>query len=225
MRGYPVQRRSSVSLAIPLDLLLCVGALFQIDIENFKLHPRFWDPKDYFSLPHLHSSFYNIIRLRSTTVGLREKKQGVCRQTKFEELRKEASKSKHIYEHNLLNAKDIKRGDSIDRGFHVLDEKHFLVEQEITVCLTQSANSWAGWSELVLASPCTQLRPFLVLILTDVGNDLSQGPDGPWVAKHDREAAIPWTVFYPVVSPRPRNALVPKASNTTEKFNRSRRYP
>lgn len=54
------------------------------------------------------------------------------------------------------------------------------------------------------------------LILTDVGNDLLQGPPGPWLTKRDRESVAPWTRFCPVVQHKHRISLVPKAPYATD---------
>ncbi|KAK0511027.1 hypothetical protein JMJ35_006579 [Cladonia borealis] len=180
------------------EWLLDVGATFGIDPEFFKLHMRFRESKEYHSSPSLPSSLEHIVRLRISTVGSREEKRGVSHQINVDKLRSEASKSKHLYEHNLGVANDTKRGDSVVRGFYVLDEKHFVIEQEMSVCLSQIAGSWS------------------VLILTDIGNDLSQGPSGPWLTKRDRESSSPWTRFYPVVQHRHKIALVPKASHSAK---------
>lgn len=58
-------------------------------------------------------------------------------------LRDEASHAKHLYEHNLGVANGIKRGNSVVRNYYVLDEKHFLIEQDISVWLSRAAGSWS----------------------------------------------------------------------------------
>ena len=52
----------------------------------------------------------------------------------------------------------------------------------------------------------------LALICCDVGNDLSQGPEGPWLRERDRTSNI-WTMFYPVIQQRRRIALKTRAGH------------
>lgn len=81
-------------------------------------------------------------------MGSREEKKGVSHQAEVDRLLSEASEAKHPYEHKLGRANDCKRGDSIVRGYYLLDEKHFVIEQELSVCLSQTARSWSGKSSL-----------------------------------------------------------------------------
>ena len=116
------------------EWLLGVGALCQIDPEFFRLHLQFRDKKEYHASPSLPSSLEQIIRLRLCTVGSREDKKGTSDQHNVDKLRREASEAKLLYEHDLGREHGFKRGDSIVRAYHVLDEKHFVLEQAISVC-------------------------------------------------------------------------------------------
>ncbi|KAL8903057.1 MAG: hypothetical protein Q9207_004189 [Kuettlingeria erythrocarpa] len=165
------------------EWLIGVGAILQIDPEFFKLHLRFRDWRDYHASPSLPSSLDQIIRLKICTV---------------DELRREAIEAKRLYEHDLERAHSCKRGDSIVREYHVLDEKHFVIEQDMSICLSQTDESWS---------------------------DLSQGPPGPWLTKRDRESVAPWTRFYPVVQHRHRVALTPKAPSVIDPDSPPVKFP
>ena len=128
------------------EWLLGIGALCQIDPEFFRLHLQFRDKKEYHASPSLPSSLEQIIRLRVCTVGAREDKKGTSDQHKVDKLRREASEAKRLYEHDLGRARGFKRGDSIVRAYHVLDEKHFVLEQAISVCVCPNAGSWSSKS-------------------------------------------------------------------------------
>lgn len=135
LKGYPSS-----------EWLLDVGALFQIDPEFFRLHLQFRNRKEYDASPPLPSSLEHIFRLKIYTVGSREDKQGLSRQDELDKLRSQASEAKRLYEHNLERAYNCRRGDSIVRDYHVLDEKHFVVEQNMSVCLNRVAESWSSKS-------------------------------------------------------------------------------
>lgn len=49
-----------------------------------------------------------------------------------------------MYEHGLMVGVDFKRGDSVVRDFAVLDEKHFVIEQEMSLCLCHIERDWIG---------------------------------------------------------------------------------
>ena len=171
------------------EWLLGVGALCEIDPEFFRLHLQFRDKKECHTSPSLPSSLERIIRLRICTVGSREDKKGTSDQYRIEKLRREASEAKRLYEHDLGRAHGFKRGDSIVRAYHVLDEKHFLLEQAISVCVSPHAGSWSSkYSHSRIPDEITDIS---VLILTDVGNELSRGPVGPRLTKHDRQSSTP----------------------------------
>lgn len=133
LKGYPSP-----------EWLIGVGALFQIDPELYRLHLQFSVCNDGGAASSLPSAVDHIIKLRLCTVGSREDKTGASDQTKVDKLRTEASEAKRLYAHELERTHCWKRGDSMVRAYHVLDEKHFVIEQDISVCLTQSGGSWSG---------------------------------------------------------------------------------
>jgi hypothetical protein len=68
------------------------------------------------------------------------------------------------------------------------------------------------------------LTHYLALICTDAGNDLSQGPQGPWLSTSDRNASSPWTMFYPTIQHRRRVAFKSKAFLSEDTDHRRQRF-
>ena len=131
MKGYPSP-----------EWLTSTGALLQIDPEFLRLHMRFREAKEYSSSPSLPSSLENFVRLKVIAVGSREGRKRPLGQIDMEHLREEVQKKQRLYRHYLLIGEDTYRGDSIVREFQILDEKSFLLEQEMTICLSQTDGSW-----------------------------------------------------------------------------------
>ena len=133
LRGYPSP-----------EWLSALGTVFWIDPEFFKLRLRFRNSTEYFSSPCLPSSLEDIIRLRLITIGSRIEKRGTSRSAAVESLRSEGRKALRTYAHELIVKTGVRRGDSIVRDYHVLDEKTFILEQEVYICLSKVGKSWAG---------------------------------------------------------------------------------
>lgn len=123
-----------------------IGSLCLTDPHYFNAHLRFKCRRDYFSSPTLPSGAENFITLRFITVGSREAKSETNLvepdQDMVDDLRADGEKAMHRYEHDLQVGNNLKEGDSIVRAFSVLDEKHFLIEQEISLCLHKLEKDW-----------------------------------------------------------------------------------
>ncbi|KFY22810.1 hypothetical protein V493_06314 [Pseudogymnoascus sp. VKM F-4281 (FW-2241)] len=173
------------------DWLAHIGALCHTDPEFFNSHLRFRWRRNYFSYPAAPAISEPIIRIRFTTIGSREIKSHESDQKSVDQLRVECAKAMRTYESKLEATSDSDAGDSIVRSFTALDEKHFILEQELSICLNYVEGNW------------------IALVLTDAGRDLSEGLLGPWLTPEDRDqtALSPWTIFYPTIQHRPRIAL------------------
>jgi hypothetical protein len=68
------------------------------------------------------------------------------------------------------------------------------------------------------------MRLHIALICTDVGHDLSQGPEGPWLSMTESTVES-WTIFYPTFQHRPRVAFKAKAILPEEKGKSEARFP
>jgi hypothetical protein len=120
------------------------GAFCHIDPWFFSSHLRFRCRRDYFSSPSLPSASRNIITLRIITIGSREKKRGSADQESLDQLRSDGVKAMNKYEQQLMVNRHFKTGDSIVRGFSILDKKHFIIEQDISICLNKLGEDWIG---------------------------------------------------------------------------------
>ncbi|KAL8791630.1 MAG: hypothetical protein Q9195_005779 [Heterodermia aff. obscurata] len=184
----------------------CVGAFCSIDPQYFNSHLSFRCRRHYYSSPTLPSASKNIIKLRITTIGSREGNNRVSErnQNAVDQLRLRGTSAMRKYQHELFRGARFAAGDSVVRSYTNLDEKHFILEQDMTICLSRLDSSW--------------------IVSTDVGNDLSEGPEGPWLTQGDRSHLL--TLTYPTIQHHPRIAFklqsAPTASNTVfRKFPQS----
>jgi hypothetical protein len=129
------------------------GAFCHIDPWFFSSHLRFRCRRDYFSSPSLPSANRNIITLRIITIGSREKKRGSADQESLDQLRADGVKAMNKYEQQLMVNGYFKTGDSIVRSFSILDKKHFIIEQEISICVNKMGKDWIG--QLLRESWCS----------------------------------------------------------------------
>ena len=97
-----------------------------------------------FMLWYPSESHSNIIRITFITIGSREQKEGPSDQNIVDQSRHDSQKAFEEYQHRLRMRKELCRGDSIIRGFFVLDEKHFIIEQEMSVSINFVGKTWAG---------------------------------------------------------------------------------
>jgi hypothetical protein len=126
------------------EWLTTVGSICQVEPEYLQRHLSFQSPSNYFSLPSLPSCSENIIRLPFVTLCSREDKIGKSDQKAIDEMRVSGTKAMAIYTHRLKM--DAAIGDSIVRRYFVHDERHFSLEQEMTISLNQVSGNWIGES-------------------------------------------------------------------------------
>ena len=120
------------------------GAFCHTDPWFFGSHLRFRCRRDYFSWPSLPSISRNIITLKIITIGSREKKRGSADQASLDQLRADGVKAMNKYEQQLMVNGHLATGDSVVRGFSILDKKHFIIEQEISICINKMGKDWIG---------------------------------------------------------------------------------
>lgn len=123
-----------------------IGALCRTDPQYFNTHLRFQCRRDYYSFPTLLSDLENIITLRFVTLGSREQRFGKCDQARVDALRQDGERDMARYEHDLLLGSGLEAGDSIVRSFSVLDEKNFILEQEMSIYLHKYEEGWISTS-------------------------------------------------------------------------------
>lgn len=146
------------------EWLARIGAACHTDPEMFNSHLVFRWHRKYFSHPTIHFTSEPIIRLRVTTIGSREQNSYGSNQKFVDELRIDGIKAMQEYEADLkepsyLKARSyLKDGDSIVRGYAVLDEKHFIVEQELSICLNYVGSCWVGESMILTTATFVKAR-------------------------------------------------------------------
>jgi hypothetical protein len=131
------------------EWLSTIGALYRIDPEFFQRHLDFRSSTgrlDYFCLPSLPSTSKNIIRLRFTTIGKRDRRGQIPDREGIDELRQTCAKAMARYLHRLNSSMDTNSGlgNSIVRAFSVFDETHFAIEQRISICIDRAMSGWTG---------------------------------------------------------------------------------
>jgi hypothetical protein len=135
MRGYPTP-----------EWLNTIGWLCNVDPEFYLRHLNFKSEAktNYFTSLMLPSSTSNIIRLRTTSIGYRQRFGRRSQQT-VETLRKQAQLEMENYR-SQLNKASTQVGHSIVRSFAVHDQEHYTLEQEISICTNEFGvdQGWVG---------------------------------------------------------------------------------
>jgi hypothetical protein len=85
----------------------------------------------------------NIFRFKFFTIGSKNYR---CHssQKEVDALRGRAVKDLQRYQAELRGNWALKPGDSIVRNFHVLDERHCVIEQEIVISIFNIGKTWMG---------------------------------------------------------------------------------
>ncbi|KAJ5384992.1 hypothetical protein N7517_002903 [Penicillium concentricum] len=133
----------------------------------------------------------NIFRFKFFTIGSKNYRRRSS-QEEVDALRGRAFNDLQRYQAELRGNWALKPGDSIVRNFHVLDERHCVIEQEIVVSVFDVGKTW------------------MAIACTDAGHDLSQGPRIPWL--EGGAESLPITLL-PIVQYRPRCALKSRSIN------------
>ncbi len=130
-----------------------IGAFCHVDPEFFRWFLRYRsipDNDQFFSAAP--TIFSNIICLKFTTIGCKDGRDRSS-QNAVDRLRIQVANDMSKYRTSLMDDRDFKRGDSIVRGFHVLDEKHCVIEQEASVTVLHVGKTWIGKPQIFLMLP------------------------------------------------------------------------
>lgn len=127
--------------------LSSIGWKCDVDPEFFLRHLEFRSTSTgegkYFTLPALPSTSTNIVRLRVPTIGYRQH-DGCDEQAEVEKLRLKTGEDMRAYSSNLKRHVKVKVGDSIVRSFAVYDQRHYAIEQDISICVNEFGKGWIG---------------------------------------------------------------------------------
>ncbi|WPB07567.1 uncharacterized protein RHO25_012228 [Cercospora beticola] len=132
--------------------LNAIGAKYRIDPEFWLQHLDFRASvgrPDHFSLPGLPSKRTHFIRLRSSTIGHRDLGARFVDQRAVDKLRDEAAQGMKKYFRALKRASGWQVGDMIVREFSVLDGRHSMFEQDISIFTKEIGHGWIAviWSD------------------------------------------------------------------------------
>lgn len=70
----------------------------------------------------------------------------------IQKLRLQSKEHMGEYLDSLRSGYNVRLSDSIVREFHVMDERFFVVEQEISICLHTLSKGWLGMVHSILLS-------------------------------------------------------------------------
>lgn len=146
--------KSNIELSQPQVLFLrghpspewvaSIGAFCYVDPELFRQFLKYRaGPEEncYFhSAPPMMS---HIFSCKYFTIGSKNKRYRSSQQ-EIDNLRATAANDMHKYRADLRGNWALKWGDSIVRDFHVLDERHCVIEQEIVVSILDVGKTWMG---------------------------------------------------------------------------------
>ncbi|KAF2676243.1 hypothetical protein K458DRAFT_322414 [Lentithecium fluviatile CBS 122367] len=194
------------------EWLATMGAMFRVDPAFFQTHmelPSSFNRKPTFSHPPLPSAARNVLQLRYVSIGLRHSKNEADHGN-IDDLRRTTETEMEQYHVNLGIPKYRKPGDAIVRSYNIHDAQYFSVEQRISMCKLETP--W-GW---------------LNIVWLDSGNDLSEGPQGPWLKSNEYYSN--WkSTFLPTIQHLPGIALnrkwhdfaIPGQHHLNGRFNQS----
>ncbi|KAI9930215.1 hypothetical protein ASPWEDRAFT_167883 [Aspergillus wentii DTO 134E9] len=201
LRGYPSP-----------EWLSTVGSMLQVDPVFFQrhldIHSSFGKRNCFFS-PSLPSTTEGMLSLPFITIGSdihgTTSKGG---QRDIDELRDQAIRDMDQYLHSLSTGRDVKPGDSIVREYHVHDASNFSMLQEMSIWVEKVSSGYVR----KFGHPYAYIEDMINLTTTglvwmDVGEDISQGPAGPW---HRLQCSPPFvgrSPFYPTLQHLPKIAL------------------
>ena len=118
--------------------LSTIGGAYRVDPEFFQRHLDFWSTVgriNYFPLPSLPSTSENMIQLSYISIGQRENPAHQRSRKEIGLMRQACMKAMSRYTNNLNKGMEggYALGNSIVRGFDVLDEAFSIMEQRISI--------------------------------------------------------------------------------------------
>lgn len=140
------------------DWLFPLCAQLRIDPEFLRRHLDILLPQDYFDLPPLPSTFTQGLALKFVTISNR---LVALTRSQLQDLQMREDDAVKKYQRHLGSSGVL--GESIVRRWVVHDEWTSTLEQNISICLKRKGESWTA------------------LAWFDCGQDLTQGPGGPWL--------------------------------------------
>lgn len=127
------------------EWLNAVGSKLHLDPAFFHNHLDFkaaYGGRELFATPGLPSADEGIVRLKYTTIGIREN----ALFNDVTSLRKRGSYAMERYMQHLDTMRNLKHGDSMVRRYHVHTHKYFSLMQHITIGVHKAEQSWQGQS-------------------------------------------------------------------------------
>lgn len=122
-----------------------IAVNLHVDPEFLNSNMQFRCRETYAAYPAPPSTYDHIIRIRIVTIGRRDDiPWGRPNPQMVEKLRSEAKTKMESYRHDLVSNDNMRCGDSIVRDYHVLGERHFFLEQEISVYMHSGESAWTG---------------------------------------------------------------------------------
>ncbi|KAF2673380.1 hypothetical protein BT63DRAFT_154624 [Microthyrium microscopicum] len=167
-----------------------VGSKYRVEPEIFRRQLTFGTITDHYDLPALPSASQNILRLPVNTLG---------RPNPTTKNRVEGKKAllRHF---QSLGAKPDLIGESIVRKYSFHDDRHYSIEQDITISVMKRGKGW------------------LAIILLDAGRSLADGPPGPWFeASHNPFGDM----FYPTIQTESRMCFLNLDASDLQSHDRS----
>jgi hypothetical protein len=137
------------------EWLVYVGVTCQIDPEYFFRHLDFlsnFSSRRYFAQPSLVSASQNVIQFSYMTIGEGFSQNGENERANVDNSRHSATKEMMEYFNDLGKRVDgsRSRSESMVRAYHILDHKHFAIEQQVSICFQQLEKGWTGTFHLFL---------------------------------------------------------------------------
>ena len=125
--------------------LATIGSKFEVDPEFLLRHLDFFarsDSRHFYSLPSLPSTSASMVRLCVSTIV----RQDVTSELDVPEALLD-NQNKHaeeisMYQRQLPNR--ARAGDSLVRGFSIISDRHFIIEQWISISITRNGDGWLG---------------------------------------------------------------------------------
>jgi hypothetical protein len=128
------------------EWLAYVGATYRIDPSFFFRHLDFLTNRwrmQYYAQPAIPSTQYYMAQFTYVTLGRFPATAGIGDHTSLNQRRSNAEKGMTEYLTALWG--QVSKGASIIRELHVLNEKHFAIEQQVSICFQQTEEkNWTG---------------------------------------------------------------------------------
>ncbi|KAI9689076.1 MAG: hypothetical protein M1822_000813 [Bathelium mastoideum] len=194
--------------------LVHVGAAYHIDPEFFQRHLDllFTMGRDkYFVQPSLLSTSRHCIQLGYTSIGELSSQAQEMSQEDLDSLRTSSGSEMLEYLGTVSKSMTAKPPtyESIVRSYHILDKAHFAIEQQISICFSQTPNGWT------------------VVVWIDTGKTLGQDQKAPWAgtlrANQDshRTTFLPWIQQHPFMALQAKDLSIIHSRRPTNEVEQS----